>query len=188
MRWQRRCRGQGCHSITNGTLPLVWQAGVCFGKAVQHSQLRVLRDDRTVRQRCDTGEHHPSTTASPCLVVTAGVSASVAGARDASGDDHARHCGQPSPPAPLPRCGQPSPPALSRAAGGPHPRPSPALREALTPGPSPALRERGDLERIAPAPLTSPFSPRMRAEGGRGVGAGAPSPLPLPQRGSGRGG
>ncbi len=55
------------------------------------------------------------------------------------------------------------------------PNPSPALREALTPNPAPALRERGDLDRVAPAPLTSPFSPRMRAEGGRGVGAGATS-------------
>jgi len=134
MRWQRRCRGQGCHSITNGTLPLLWQAGVCFGKAVQHSQLRVLRDDRPVRQRCDTGAHHSSTTASPCLVVTAGVSASVAGARDASGDDHARHCGQPSPPAPLPRCGRglPSPPApLPRCGRGVIWRESPLLRSPL---------------------------------------------------------
>jgi len=153
MRWQYRCCVQGCHFAANGTFPLMWPAGVCLGRAVRRSQFRVLHDDRTVQQRCDTGAHHSSTTASPCLVVAAGVPTSVAGARDASGDDHAKRCGWPSPPAPLPRCGR---------------------GVFLTPGPAPALRERGDLVRElgivkdAGSLLlrsTPPFSTRMGAEG-----------------------
>jgi hypothetical protein len=146
MRWQYRCCVQGCHFAANGTFPLMWPAGVCLGRAVRRSQFRVLHDDRTVQQRCDTDEHHPSAAASPRPVVAAGVPTSVAGARDASGDDHARRCGRPSPPAPLPHCGR----GVFLTPG-----PAAALRAALTPSPSPALRERG----------VPPPRPRSRAAG-----------------------
>jgi len=162
MRWQYRCCVQGCHFAANGTFPLMWPAGVCLGRAVRRSQFRVLHDDRTVQQRCDTGAHHSSTTASPCLVVAAGVPTSVAGARDASGDDHAKRCGWPSPPAPLPRCG----------------------RGVIWFVNSVSLKTQ---ERHCYAQLP-PSSPCMRAAAGWGEGEGAPSPLPLPQRGRGRGG
>ena len=186
----------------------MWPAGVCLGRAVRRSQFRVLHDDRTVQQRCDTDEHHPSAAASPRPVVAAGVPTSVAGARDASGDDHARRCGRPSPPAPLPRCGRPSPPAPLPRCGcssppaplprcgrpsppAPLPRcgrgvlltpgPAPALREALTPNPSPALR-------VALTPNPSPAlracphpQPRSRAAG---EGCSSP-PAPLPRCGRG---
>ena len=63
----------------------MWPAGVCLGRAVRRSQFRVLHDDRTVQQRCDTDEHHPSAAASPRPVVAAGESASVSGERHAGG-------------------------------------------------------------------------------------------------------
>jgi hypothetical protein len=180
MRWQYRCCVQGCHFAANGTFPLMWPAGVCLGRAVRRSQFRVLHDDRTVQQRCDTDEHHPSAAASPRPVVAAGVPTSVAGARDASGDDHARRCGRPSPPAPLPRCGKPSPPAPLPRCGRPSP-PAPLPRCGrgvfLTPGPAAALRERGDLVRElgivkdAGAPLLRSTPPFLSLhESGSGLG------------------